>query len=273
MNLNEKTKKIVGISLCIIGAFFSIVVTYLLFIEWYEPLQVALLAGSGCDAIIVIFLPLVSDLGIIAGMLYIISALSFFSESKWAFQTAVIANICALQASFWSIIPAIPVGLPPVYLIVFLPNLLIYFSLLALVGDIPWNRIILGLLVGMAFVMSFMNGVASTNRILGTFSDPVRIASGGPVYVLSQRLNWVASLGFGIVTAGVILFPKKEWLKYVAIGAVLFEIIAGMPLAILNTLDQGNFSMFFAAPMLSILVLIICFWPNLWEIITYTENS
>jgi len=260
----DMNKRNLGMLLSSLGAIIGIVGTWVLFIIFYEPYQVALLAGSGCDAIIIGFFPIMADFGVIAGVLYLLSAIGFYSELDWAFYVAVVANILALQGAFWAMIPAMSVGLAPAYIVVFLPNVLIYFPLLVKVGEIKWSRVILALIAGMAFVMSFMNGIAGTNRILGTISDPVRVASGGPIYVITQRMNWVASFGFGILTAGIILHPKTSWLRYVGIAAALSAFIA-MPLAVLNTIDKGSFSMFFSAPLLSIPIFLVCIWSGLWE--------
>ncbi len=257
-------KKNLGILLSSIGAVLGIAGTWVLFIIFYEPYQVALLAGSGCDSIIVFFFPVIADISVIAGLLYLISAIGYYSDLDWAFYLSVVANILALQGAFWACIPAMSVGMAPAWIIIFLPNLIIYFPLLVKIGEINWSRVIFALLAGMAFVMSFMNGIAGTNRILGTISDPVRVATGGPIYVVTQRMNWVASFGYGILTAGIILHPKTTWLRYVGIGAALFAFVA-MPLAILNTIDKGSFSMFFGAPLLSLPIFLLCIWPKLWE--------
>ena len=269
------SKKYLGVLLSTIGAVLGIVGTWILFVLYYEPYQAAMLApppaGVGTDAIIVAFLPITADFGLIAGVLYAISALGFWSESEWAFPTAVVANILALLSGFWPFIPAITVGQPPVFLALFIPNLLIYFILMVYVGDTTWMRTIVALTVGIAFVMSFMNGVASTNRILGVLAG--KIASGGPIYVLSQRINWLASLGYAIATAGIILFYKKEWVRFVGLGAAILEILGGMPLAILNTMDKGELSMFFFAPILSLPLLVIFLWPTLWQRLVFSSEK
>jgi len=268
----DMNKRNLGMLLSSLGAVIGIFGTWVLFIIFYEPYQVALLAGSGCDAIIIVFFPIMADIGVIAGILYLLSAIGFYSELDWAFYLSAIANVLALQGAFWAMIPAMSVGLAPAYIVIFLPNLLIYFPLLIKVGEIKWSRVLLALIAGMAFVMSFMNGIAGTNRILGTISEPVRVASGGPIYVITQRMNWVSSFGFGILTAGIILHPKTTWLRYVGIAAALFAFVA-MPLAILNTIDKGSFSMFFSAPLLSIPILVVCIWPRLWEQIVASKAN
>lgn len=57
-------------------------------------------SGVGTDAIIIAFLPIIADFGIISGILYLLSAMGFFYETDWALPTALIANIFALLAGF-----------------------------------------------------------------------------------------------------------------------------------------------------------------------------
>jgi hypothetical protein len=271
--ITEKKKKTVGIILSAIGGILGVVGHSLLFIMYYEPYQAAMLvpppSGVGTDAIIVAFLPIIADFGIISGILYLLCSMGFYYETKWALPTAYIANIFALLAGFWPFIPAITVSQPPVYFpIIFLPNLLLFFGLLLYVGDTSWKQTLLALTVGIAFVMSFMNGVASTNRILGVNAGRVtgNLEIAAPIYVLSQRINWIAAFGYAAVTFGIILLNEKEWVRFIGIGSALLCLLGGMPLAILNTIDKsGELSMFFFAPVLSIPLLLIFLWPSLWE--------
>ncbi len=272
----EVQKKYLGTVLTLIGAVLGILGTWILFILSYEPLQAAMLpppsqGGVGTDAIAIIFLPIVGDLAIIGGVLYAVSAVGFYSDTEWAFSLAVIANVISLQASFWPFIPAITVGQPPVFLLIFIPNLLIYFGLLRFVGEIIWSSTILALIVGIGFVMSFMNGVASTKHIFDVIEG--RMVGGGPIYVISQRINWVAAFGYAATTVGILLFHKKEWVRFVGLGATILAILGGMPLAIINTIEKGGeISMFFFAPILSIPLFIIFIWPTLWQrLVTFSE--
>ncbi len=273
----EFQKKYVGIITTLIGAILGIIGTWILFVLSYEPLQAAMLlppsqGGVGTDAIAIIFLPIVGDLAIIGGVLYAVSAVGFYSDTEWAFPLAVIANVISLQASFWPFIPAITVGQPPVFLLIFIPNLLIYFGLIRFVGEINWFRTILALIVGIAFVMSFMNGVASTKHIFDVIEG--RMASGGPIYVISQRINWIAAFGYAATTVGILLFHKNEWIRFVGLGAAILAILGGMPLAIINSIEKGGeISMFFFAPILSIPLFIIFIWSPLWQqLVTFSEK-
>ena len=275
MTFNTKNKNL-GIIFTLIGAILGILGTWILFVLFYEPLQAAMLlppaqGGVGTDAIAIIFLPIVCDLAIIGGVLYALSAIAFYGDVEWAFPVAISANILSLQASFWPFIPAITVGQPPVFLLIFIPNLIIYFGLLKLVAETTWFRTLLGLITGIAFVMTFMNGVASTKHIFDVMEG--RLSVGGPIYVISQRINWIGAFGFAGTTAGILLFYKKEWVRFIGIGSAILALLGGLPLAVINTIEKGgDISMFFFAPVLSIPLLLIFLWPSLWKrIVSYDE--
>jgi hypothetical protein len=264
----DRKNKLIGIIISLVGAILGIFGTWILFILGYEPLQAAMLpmppqGGVGTDLIAILFLPIVGDFAIIGGVLYTLSALGFYSDAKWAFKVAIIANIISLQATFWPFIPYITVGLTPVHLILFIPNLVFYFALLQFVGESSWSQIILALLTGMAFVMTFMNGVASTKHIIDVVQG--RMDTGGPIYAISQRINWIGAFGFAAVTAGILLYQEKEWVRYTGIGSAILALLGGLPLAIINTLEKGDISMFFFSPILCIPLLIIFLWPSLWD--------
>ena len=268
MTIDNKTK-LLALILTAIGGVLGVLGTWFLFVNFYEPLQAAMLplpslGGVGTDAIAIIFLPIVADLAIIGGILYILGFMAYLSESNYAFHFAVVGNILSLQASFWPFIPAITVGEPPVFLMIFFPNLLIFFGLLVYVGKISWSRTLLALTVGIAFVMSFMNGVASTKHILDVMEG--RLSSGGPIYVISQRINWVGAFGFATATAGIILYNKQDLVRYIGTGSAILTIVGGLPLAVINTIEKGGeISMFFFAPILAIPLLIVFIWPELWH--------
>jgi hypothetical protein len=51
----------------------------------------------------------------------------------------------------------------------------------------------------------------SAGRVTGNFE----IAA--PIYVLSQRINWVAAFGNVAVTFCILLLNEKEWVRFIGI--------------------------------------------------------
>jgi hypothetical protein len=273
-----ENKNLIGTILALVGALFGIVGTFLLFTNilgipglGYLRMMAAEAEAMapGCQLMVGLILPIVSDLGIMAGVLYLICAYGFVTNSKWAFPSAVIANVVALVASFWPMIPAMATGLLPAWVIVFVPNLIIYFVLLIYVGDVNWSRTLLGLLTGIAYVMSFLNGVAATNRmtILSVLYQNETHYT-WPIFVALERLNWVGATLWGLTTIGLILRPSEN-IRILGMGAAIIEVVAGLPLGIASSVNElssfGSFSLFLPAPILSLLLLVIFAYPKLWQ--------
>jgi hypothetical protein len=154
-------------------------------------------------------------------------------------------------------------GLFPAFIMVFAPNLVTYLLLVAYVRRVDARIAALSLISGMTYVTSFMNGVASTDKI---------ILSGDPLMIGVQRLNWVAAVGWAVFTVG--LLKRKRWAKAVGLGAGLMTLVAGVPLATVSTISEGRFSMFTPAPMLSLILLVILLAPAGSQMVTqWLEGS
>lgn len=256
MNKQNRWGAVITLILGILG----IVGTYLIFMAWFGPARYAEAAEPGCEILLGVLMPALSDFGITAGVIFLVSSLGYFTGSKWAFPASIVASCMALQGSWFINVPMMAADLPPVYFIVFWPNLLGYFLLVKVVGERSWKRTLLGLGTGMAFIFCFMNGVASWSRI---------ITIGTEIFVLVQRMNWIASIGFFVVTVGLILKPK-EWMRVVGMCAGLLELVVGVPLVIATTISMGRFSLFSFGPIMALVLLVLFLWPGMWERLTDT---
>jgi hypothetical protein len=258
-----KEKNRLGGYLAAFGSVLGIVGTYLIFMKWYSLAQHAEAAEPGCEILLGYLMPALSDFAIVAGAMYAVGAYGFFTARKWAFPLVVVANVLALQGSWFINVPFMAASMPPVYFTIFFPNLLIYFVLLRSVGKVSWGRALLGMLLGAAFIFCFMNGVASWSRI---------ITIGRDIYIWVQRLNWIAFIAMGFATVGFILRPK-EWVRVTALTAALIELVVGIPLVIATTISLGRFSLFSLAPISCLAIIVLFVWPGFWEKITRSEDS
>ncbi len=258
MKINHR----LGGILALIGSVLGIAGTYMLFFNWYTPALTAEAAEPGCEILLKYLMPALSDFGLLAGALYAVAAYGFFTAAGWAFPLVVIANVLALQGSWFINVPFMAANMPPVYFIIFWPNLILYFLFMKLVGKRDWSVTLVGLLTGMTFIFCFMNGVASWSRI---------ITIGTHLFVIVQRSHWIAFIGWGVVTAGILIHPKG-WMKVVALCAGILELIVGIPLAISTTGELNRFSLFSLAPIFSLILVVILIWPNLWERLTGTSE-
>jgi len=256
-----KENRPLGAILSIIGALLGVFGTINLFMNWYVPSMNFVAAEPGCEILLKYIFPVLSDFGILAGVIYAVSAYGYISGASWAFSTSVIALVLALPATWFINVPFMAAGQPPIFFPLFIPNLILFFLFMKVVRRISWGRTLLAMFTGAAFIMCMMNGIASSSRI---------ITIGDPLYVLVQRLNWVAMIGWGIVTAGLMLRPKG-WLRILGIGAGLMELVVGIPLGLATAGTLGRFSLFLLAPIISAALLMLFFLPKTWKRITESE--
>lgn len=250
-----KNKNVLGGVLASIAALLGIIGHALLFMEWYQIGMHTESAEPGCEILLKYIHPFLSDVGILAGVLFAVSAYGFFTGRSWAFVVTQVAAVMALVASWFINVPYMAAGLPPVYFVLFWPYLLLYFLFLRVVGKIPWSVTLLSLLTGVACIFCWMNGVASWSRM---------ITIGDPLFTFVQRLNWVAMLGWAVVTVGIVI-RSKEWMRVVAFIAAVTELVVGVPLALATAGALGRFSLFSLGPIAAFVLLVILLWPGLWQ--------
>jgi hypothetical protein len=257
-----KKENMIGGILSIIAALMGIIGHMILFLKWYQIGMHTPSAEPGCEILLKTIHPLMADLGMPAGVMFAVSAYGFFTRRNWAFFVSVIALVLALLGSWFINVPYMAAGLPPIYFPLFWPYLILYFLFLVVVGKVPWSRTLLGLLTGIAYIFCWMNGVASTSRI---------ITIGAPIFTLVQHLHWVAMLGFAVVTVGIIMKPM-EWMRVVGLIAAVAELVVGIPLTIATAQALGRFSLFALAPISCLILLVLLVWPNLWQKWTKSEE-
>jgi hypothetical protein len=230
-----KERSNIGAIVALTGALVGIVGVFAAFLLGYQPMiDMELAAGRPDEALIVQYvIPFLSDVGLVAGVLWAVAAYGFLTRQRWAWTTAVIANVLSLLTGFFGMIPAVSRGLFPTFLVVFLPNLITYLLLLAYVRSVD----------GAIIAISFFSG----------------ILTGRPLVIAVQRVNWVAAIGWAVFTVALLL--RKAWAPRVGLGAALLTLVAGIPLAVVTTLSLGRFSLFSPAPMLSLALLILFLIP------------
>ncbi len=250
-----KNRKLLGGILACIAALMGIIGHIVLFLNWYQIGMHTQSAEPGCEILLKYIHPLMADFGILGGVLFAVSAYGYFTKKNWAFFLTVIALVLALLGAWFINVPYMAAGLPPVYFPLFWPYLLMYFLFLRLVGNVSWSRTLLSLLTGVAYIFCWMNGVSSTSRI---------ITHGDPIYVLVERLHWVAMIGWAVITVGIVMKPK-EWMRVTGLAAAVAELVVGIPLTIATAQQLGRFSLFALAPISCLALLIILVWPGVWQ--------
>lgn len=250
----KQNQKLAGF-ITLIAAVMGIAGHFVLFQKWYFIGMGAESAEPGCEILLKYIHPTMADFGILGGVLFAVASYGYFTKKNWAFTLSLIAIILALLGSWFINVPYMAAGLPPVYFILFWPYLLVYFLLVRGVEGISWGRTLFALFTGIAYIFCWMNGVSSTSRI---------ITHGAPIFVLVQRLHWVAMLGWAVVTAALLLSPK-EWVRVLGISAGAVELAVGIPLAVVTAQQLGRFSLFALGPIACLILVTILVWPGRWE--------
>jgi len=275
--MTEETKKtkgdgFFGILSLILGAG-GVLFSYLIIFFFLEDILEAESAGiAECGATAPFFIPAFAFLGIAAGIMWLVASVGFFQKKEWAYSIAIIGTITALFASLWPNIPAMESGAaPPVWFLIFIPNLVAYFILVRSKGQEPRSKAWLGLGVGMAFILNFINGIASSTRMINrlpSFNPLIENFKSAEMYMLTLPGNMIASLLFGIAAVGLFLAKKKEWVRIVGLAGALLSICAGFPLAFYSMFSGDvafSFSMFILGPIVSTVVGIFFLSPKLWK--------
>ena len=250
-----KTNYKLGGVLAALAAVIGIIGHYILFNQFYQLGMHAEAAEPGCEILLEVIHPILANMGLLAAALFSVSAYGFFTQRKWAFSLSVVGFILALLGSFFVNIPFLAASLPPVYFILLFPYVIFYFLMMVSVQKVSWARTLLALATGITYILCWMNGIASTSRI---------ITIGADIFILVQKLHFVSMLGWGVVTAGILIKPR-EWQRVLALTSGATQLIVGIPLAIVTTQELGRFSLFSLAPLLSFILVILLVIPGLWK--------
>jgi len=257
-----KNKNVLGGILAIVAGLMGIIGHFVIFLSWYQVSQHLKSAEPGCEILLKYIFPIMTDLGIFGGVLFLVAAYGYFTKKTWAFFVTEVALILALLGSWFINVPFMAAGEPPVYFILFWPYLALYIIFLKLVGKVSWGPTLVSLLTGIAYIVCWMNGVASTSRM---------ITIGTPIFTLVERLHWVAMIGWAVVTAGIVM-KSKEWMRVVALVAATTEVVVGIPLATSSAEQLGRISLFAIAPIVCAGFLVVLLWPGLWQRWTKMEE-
>jgi hypothetical protein len=262
---------LVSIILGAAGVFFS----YLFLFLYLDPLLVAETAAAReCRLVAPFFVPAFACVGIVGGTLWLAASVGFFQKKEWGYNLGVIAVVISLFANFWPNIPIMEsrTAIPGPWFLIFFPNLFVYFLIVIFKGHESGKKALLGLGVGMAFILEFINGIAATtrmsNRLPGDINPLITDYSEAIMYMLTMPTNMIASVLFGFTVIGLFLSKKKESIRIIGVVGVFLAISAGFPLAFYSMFFGGqgfNFSMFILGPIVSLLVGVVFISSKMWN--------
>ncbi|HWS24209.1 MAG TPA: hypothetical protein VN226_07240 [Anaerolineales bacterium] len=214
-------------------------------------------------------------LGVAAGAMSVAVVWGFLKRQEWAWFWGAVSATILLLAGFFPMIPAADSGLPTPTLWVFFLGAIIWFGML-IIGGVPGKLIGLTFLAGLAYVLTFIDGVAPISKFQGTFQFPGEFSPNADTfwngfYVISQQVNWWGSAAWAIFIFGVL--AKKSWSTPVGIFAASMSMFAGYPLGIHNVSEVGRFSLFLPAPIMSTIMVFLLLLPGTQKMLNQWTNK
>lgn len=209
-------------------------------------------------------------LGTAAGALSVSVLWGFLKKQDWAWFWGAIAATVLLLAGFFPMIPAADSGLPTPTLWVFLLAGIMWFGML-FIGGIEKKVIGITFIAGLAYVLTFIDGVAPISKFQTTFQSAETFAHNpntfwNGMYVILQQVNWWGAGAWAIFIFAA--FKRKSWTVPVGIFAAVMSMLGGYPMGIHNVTEVQRFSMFLPAPILSTILLIVLLLPGTQKTLT-----
>jgi len=263
--IRSKKGTFMGFTSLILG-LGGVFLSYLFIFLYLGPILIAeTAAAQECRLTAPFFIPAFAGIGIMGGILWLTASVGFFQRKNWAYTVGVIAVVINLFANMWPNIPAMEskAAVPGPWFLLFFPNLLVYFFLLRR-ERVSWGKAWLGMFVGMAFILNFINGIAATTRMLNRLPD----YSTASIYMLTMPTNMIASFLFGFTAIGLFIAKKKDLVRMTGLAGVFLAISAGFPLAFYSMFFEGadpTFSMFILGPIISLLAGLVFISSKMWE--------
>jgi hypothetical protein len=245
----------VGAVLAVIGILTGLLVLFLM-ASIYQINIDGKIAGERPDEAITvqIVFALLGWLGVAAGALWVMVLYGFLNNASWAWFWGTVAATIQILAGFFPIIPPSSIGLPAPTMWVFIIAFILWFGML-LIGGVSGKIIALAFFSGLAYVLTFIDGVGAISRHQTEAKGFI-----SSMYAMSQMVNWWgaavwASFIFGLVKG-------KSWALPVGVFAAAMSMFGGFPVGVTDVLVKGRFSMFLVAPVISTALLVYLLLPS-----------
>jgi hypothetical protein len=265
-----------GAVLAVIGIIAGILTLYLLADTYNTVISTHFNAGEWEESNTVrVVYAVLGWFGIAAGALSVSVLYGFLTKQAWAWFWGVVAATVLLLAGFFPMIPAGDSGLPVPTVIVFGLGAVMWFGML-FIGGIENKLIGLTFVAGLAYVLTFIDGVAPISKFQTTFQEPGNIISStdafwNGMYVMLQQVNWWGAAAWaGFIFAAIL---RKPWAVALGVFAASMSIIGGYPMGIYNMTEVGRFSMFLPAPIISTILLIVILLPGTQRLIVGEQET
>ncbi len=246
-----------GAVFSVLGILTGLLFFYLIVVLYNPSIDAHMAIGRADEATSVrITFAVLGWIGTATGAIWAVVFYGFLHKEKWAWFWGAVAATIQLLAGFFPMIPAMDGNLPPSTMVVFILGAILWFGML-FIGGVKKNIIILAFVAGLAYVLTFIDGVAPISKYTTSHNNPFW----NGMYVMSQQVSWWGAAAWAIFIFA--LLKKKSWAIPVGIFAGVMSMIAGYPLGINNALyEVHRFSMFLPAPLLSTGLVIYLLLPG-----------
>lgn len=252
-----KNNHLFGAALAVVGILTGLITFYLLASQYNLVIDVKVAAGRTDEATAVrITYALLGWIGVAAGAVWAAVLYGFLNKEKWAWFWGAVASTIQLLVGFFPMIPAMDSKLATPTMIVFILAAILWFGML-LIGGVKKSIIALTFVAGLAYVLTFIDGVAPIAKY--TTSHGESFWNG--MYVMTQQVSWWGAAAWAIFIFAVL--AKRSWSIPVGVFAAVMSMFAGYPLGLNNAIfEVHRFSMFLPAPLLSTILLIYLVLPG-----------
>jgi hypothetical protein len=249
-----------GMLLAIVGIATGLLTFYVMASIYNPNIQGKILDGRPDEAITVqIVFAMLGWIGIAAGGIWGAVLYGFVNKQNWAWFLGAVAATFQLLVGFFPMIPAASIGLPTPTITIFISAAVLWFSML-LIGGVDKKIITLTFVAGLAFVLTYMDGVASISKF---HTNDDSFLNG--MYMMAQQVNWWGAAAWAIFIFAVL--KRKNWAAPLGIFAGMMSMMGGYPLGILNVFEVERFSMFLPAPLISTGLVIFLLFPGTRKLI------
>lgn len=245
----------IGAALAVLGIVTGLLAYYLLAAQ-YNPVIDSKTLDNRLDEVasVKMVYPLLGWLGTAAGALWVTVLYGFVRKQDWAWFWGAVAATMQLLVGFFPAIPAMDSHLPTPTLMVFGLAAILWFGML-IVGGVDKRIITLTFIAGLAYVLTFIDGVAP----IAKFQSSKGEVFWNGFYMMAQQVNWWGAAAWAVFIFAV--FKKQAWSIPLGIFAASMSIIGGYPLGIHNVFEVQRFSMFLPAPLMSTGLLVYLLTP------------
>lgn len=253
-----------GVALSIVGILVGFLAIVLIAKIYIPVVEGKILQGRPDEAITVrIVYAIMGWLGMIGGAIWGVVLYWFTTGKKSAWVWGVGASSLQILSGFFPMIPAGSIGMFSPTLAVLLTAFVLWFGMLW-IGGVKGKIIALAFVTGMAYVMTFIDGVGAISRYQ-TVELPFTVG----MYAMGQLVCWLAAAAWVLFITFLVSGDHRT--LPAGILAAGLSIFGGIPVGITDVVRLGRFSMFLPGPVLSAILLVVILLPGTRKLLSGEE--